>query len=111
VGGHVPGEGNGEIEAQSHVPSAVVGEPVGLLVGVSAAFGEEYFGVFEHGRIDGDIAVGGKMIFQGSNQLPPGNLRGGEKIPETFENSGLNNAGHGRAPFRPHHRRMAGLGQ
>ena len=49
---HEPGEGNGEVESHRNVPAAVIGEPVDLFVGLTAALAEEHLGELEHGRVD-----------------------------------------------------------
>ncbi len=52
VGCHEPGERDREVEAHRDVPTAMVGEPIDLLVRLPAAFSEQDFGKLEDGRID-----------------------------------------------------------
>ena len=58
VRGHEAGERHGQVEAQRHPPSAVVGEPVDLLVGLVAALAEQDLRVLERRRVDRAEAVG-----------------------------------------------------
>jgi hypothetical protein len=52
----------GEIEAESNLPTAVVGELVELLVGFGTSFAQQNFEVFQSGRVDGTKAEGAENI-------------------------------------------------
>ena len=56
VGGHEAGEGDGEVEAQGHVPLAVVPEAVDLLVRLPAALAQQDLRVLQGRGVDGHEA-------------------------------------------------------
>ena len=56
--GGEPREGHGEIEPHAHLPAAMVGEAVHLLVGLLASLAGEDLEVLERRRVDRGEAVG-----------------------------------------------------
>ena len=68
--GHEAGEGHGEVEAEGHVPAALVLEAVDLLVRLPAALAEENLRVFEGGGIDGHEAEGAEHSSRALPSVP-----------------------------------------
>ena len=89
VGGHEPGKGDGEIEAQRHVPIPVVLEPIHLLVGLTSPFSQEHVRVLQRGGVDGGKAREAENVLQLSEDCQPLGLLVREKIPKALEHPGL----------------------
>jgi hypothetical protein len=96
--GHEPGEGHGEVVAHGHVPAAVVGEPVDLLVGLAAALTEQHLRVLQHRRVNGREAVAVEHHLQLPNQGEAHGLPVGQEIPEPLQHLRLDKA-HGVRSF------------
>ena len=95
MGGHEAGEGHGEVEAQRHIPPAVIEKAVDLLVRLPAAFAEENLGVFEGRRVDRDEAGPAEDPGQCGLDFLLEQLGAGKGIPEPPQCLGLDDLSHG----------------
>jgi hypothetical protein len=73
-------------------------EAVDLLVGFAAALAEKDFGILERGSVDGDEAEGAEGGLELPHEGGPGGLGFRKVIPESLEDPGLDDVGHGISP-------------
>ncbi len=81
----VPGQRNGQVEAQSDVPATVVFEFVELLVGFLAAFSEQNIEVFQRRRVNRAETVGAVNTDGRFDEAFAGQHDVRQKIAKTFE--------------------------
>jgi hypothetical protein len=87
--GGEPGQRHGEVEPQPHLPAAVVGEPVGLAVGLVAALPEQDLLVLQGRSGDGGEAVALEdPAGRGQQGLAPEHPAG-ELVAEAAQGAGL----------------------
>ncbi len=101
VRGHEAGEGDGEVEAQGHVPLAVVPEAVDLLVRLPAALAQQDLGVLQGRGVDGHEAEApehaGELFLHGQ----AAHLRLGQGIAEAAQGLGIDDVRHAASENKP----------
>ena len=89
VGSNIAGKGNGQVESERDIASAVVLEAEHLLVGFSAALAEENLSVLQCRGIDGNESEGAQDALDLGHESLSDNLLLGKAVSESFQYFGL----------------------